>query len=74
MKALSAASDGSSDMKSRAARLDGEDDRDDGAAGGIAINPDDFPLLLGKKVHADLVAGLAANLLDVEVRQTAALR
>lgn len=35
--------------------------------GGVALEPDDFPVLLSEPVHADVVSGLAANLLDHEV-------
>lgn len=52
--------------------INGDDDRDDGAehGGGTALEPKDFPLLLSSRVHAAVVGGLAANLLDVEVRST----
>lgn len=39
-----------------------------GAAAAVVVDPEDFPLLLGERLHADVVGGLAANLLDVEVR------
>lgn len=32
------------------------------------IDPEEFPLLLSELVHADVVRGLAANLMEVEVR------
>lgn len=41
---------------------------DQGNAAAIVVDPEDFPLLLGERLHADVVGVLAANLLDVEVR------
>lgn len=34
----------------------------------VAINPDHFPLLLSLRVYELVVGGLAANLMEVEVR------
>ena len=33
-----------------------------------AVDPNEFPLILSERVHADVVRGLAANLMEVEVR------
>lgn len=41
---------------------------DRGDAASVVVDPEDFPLLLGERLHADVVGGLVANLLDVEVR------
>lgn len=36
----------------------------------VDIDPEDFPLLLSRRSHEDVVGGLAANLMRVEVRRT----
>lgn len=41
----------------------------EGGAVAAAVHPEEFPLLLSRRVHGLVVGGLAANLMEVEVRE-----
>lgn len=41
----------------------------EGGAVAAAIDPEEFPLLLSRRVHGLMVGGLATNLMEVEVRE-----
>lgn len=58
-RALEAMSRGGFSAAAAAAARDGS---------GCVVDPEEFPLLLSERVHADMVRGLAANLIEVEVR------
>lgn len=45
----------------------GANDGIDGATV-LGMCPEEFPLLLKEEVHADIVAGMSANLISIEVR------
>lgn len=57
-----------------AATTGGARDKEDGGHAVAVVNPKDFPVLMSGRVHADMVAGLEANLMEVEVRLEACRR